>query len=45
MAESMYERINDFGAVKIMPASPNDVRSCPYRRTPLQSCQGQVRCL
>jgi len=30
MAESMYERINDFGAVKIMLASPNDIRSWSY---------------
>ncbi len=29
-AESMYERINDFGAVKVMLASPNDIRSWSY---------------
>ncbi|MGE3107243.1 MAG: DNA-directed RNA polymerase subunit beta' [Phycisphaerales bacterium] len=28
--EGMYERINDFGAVKIMLASPNDIRSWSY---------------
>ncbi len=30
MAESIYDRINDYGAVKITLASPNDIRSWSY---------------
>src|SRR5688572_12594345 len=30
MAESVYDRINDYGAVKITLASPNDIRSWSY---------------
>ncbi len=30
MAESVYDRINDYGSVKIMLASPNDIRSWSF---------------
>jgi DNA-directed RNA polymerase subunit beta' len=30
MAESIYDRVNDYGAVKISLASPNDIRSWSY---------------
>ena len=30
MAESIYDRINDYGSVKIMLASPNDIRSWSF---------------
>ncbi|MFQ5410656.1 MAG: DNA-directed RNA polymerase subunit beta' [Phycisphaerae bacterium] len=30
MAESIYDRINDYGSVKISLASPNDIRSWSY---------------
>jgi DNA-directed RNA polymerase subunit beta' len=30
MAESVYDRINDYGAVKVTLASPNDIRSWSY---------------
>ena len=30
MAESVYDRINDYGSVKITLASPNDIRSWSY---------------
>ncbi|MBI1372224.1 MAG: DNA-directed RNA polymerase subunit beta' [Phycisphaera sp.] len=30
MAESLYDRINDYGSVKIMLASPNDIRSWSF---------------
>ena len=28
--ESMYDRINDYGSVKVTLASPNDIRSWSY---------------
>ena len=30
MAESMYDRVNDYGSVRISLASPNDIRSWSY---------------
>ena len=30
MAESVYDRVNDFGSVKITLASPNDIRSWSF---------------
>jgi len=30
MAESVYDRINDYGSVKISLASPNDIRSWSF---------------
>ena len=30
MAESIYDRINDYGSVTISLASPNDIRSWSY---------------
>src|SRR5882672_6616210 len=30
MAENVYDRVNDYGAVKISLASPNDIRSWSY---------------
>ena len=30
MAESVYDRINDYGSVKVMLASPNDIRSWSF---------------
>ncbi|MBC7836011.1 MAG: DNA-directed RNA polymerase subunit beta', partial [Phycisphaerales bacterium] len=30
MAESVYDRINDYGAIKVALASPNDIRSWSY---------------
>ena len=30
MAESVYERINDYGSVKVLLASPNDIRSWSF---------------
>ncbi len=30
MAESVYDRINDYGSVRIQLASPNDIRSWSF---------------
>jgi len=30
MAEAIYDRVNDFGSVKITLASPNDIRSWSF---------------
>ena len=46
MAETVYDRINDYGSVRIQLASPNDIRSWSFGEVKKQigraSCRERV---